>query len=132
MVQLDEYICVALRFQVACLKCASHVISTEATLGKQTDIIPGPVESNGNIFILHLIYLDSNKAASERFKTGTTKHDILKTGCHLIWGRLKSRPTHQHSSQVPSTLRPLEISGSFLLSSMVISLLSWNFALSFP
>lgn len=86
----------------------------------EVDVIPGPVESNGNIFILYLTYLDSNKAASERFKTETTKHDILQTGCHLIWGRLKSK----HSSQVPSTLRPLEISGSFLPSSIVISLLS--------
>lgn len=56
------------------------VIGIETISPRKTDVIPYPIESSGDITKLHLIHLDSNKTASERFKVGTTKHDILHAG----------------------------------------------------
>ena len=46
------------------------VIGIETISLRKTDVIPYPVESSGDIIKLHLIHLDSNKTASERFKVG--------------------------------------------------------------
>ena len=60
--------------------CARHCDRRWNYTPKKADIIPGPIESSGDIIKLYLIHLDSNITASERFKVGTTKHGIPYAG----------------------------------------------------
>lgn len=80
------------------------MISIRAIPLKKTDITSGPVKSNEDALTSYLIYLDSNKTASERFQVESLKHDILHADVgqlHLIWGRLKNRQLSDISTQQP-------------------------------
>lgn len=92
-------------YQVQCRKCAR----LEAVSLNKTDVIPGLVESSGNVITLPLIYLNSNKTASERFHVGTIIQ--IMTSCMLVLGKVSSSGIdpkvgnwvmQQHSNQLPA------------------------------